>query len=242
MSKNAFLEENWKRLTERICQASLHSGRSPQEIALVAVSKFQPADVVRAVSGWGFTAFGENRVQELLEKQALGAYGETPVHLIGTLQRNKVRKVVGRCTLIQSVDSPALAAEIAHAAAERDLCQDILLQVNIGREESKGGVLPEQLEELAAAVVVHPQIRLRGLMAIPPQTANSREQREYFARMRQLLVDLTRKKYDNVPIDGHSLDILSMGMSDDFESAIAEGSTMIRIGSALFGPRVPNKR
>ncbi len=219
-------------IRERMMTAAISAGRNPDEISLVAVSKSFDAETVKLSHDCALSAYGENRVQEMLAKQAEGAYGNTPVHMIGTLQKNKVNKVVGKVSLIQSVDSIELACCISRRAVALGVTQEILVQVNIGRESTKGGVYPECADELTAMISELDGIKLRGLMAIPPKTEVSSENMKYFLEMYKLLVDIRGKKYDNV-----SMDILSMGMSGDFEAAIAGGSNMIRIGSAIFGQR-----
>lgn len=234
------IRSNLERIRERMASAALAAGRKPEEIALIVVTKTQDAAAVRSADVPGVFAYGENRVQEFLEKRAQNAYGDHPVHLIGSLQKNKVGKVVGNVSLIQSVDSPELAECISKKAVSLGLVQDILIEVNIGREETKGGVDPDEAGSLAASLASLPGIRVRGLMAVPPRAEQSAGNLKYFEEMQKLFVDIGSKKYDNVSMDGCVFDILSMGMSDDFETAIAAGSTMIRVGSAIFGPRVRN--
>ena len=176
---------------------------------------------------------GENRVQEMLEKNALGAYDGVPLHFIGHLQKNKVKQVVGLCSLIESVDSLALLQEISRTAAKRDLTQDVLLEINIGREESKSGFLPEALEEALVGAAELPAVRVRGLMAIPPICAEPEENRPFFLQMQKLFVDNRGKKYDNV-----RMNFLSMGMSGDFTEAVRCGATLVRVGTGIFGPRI----
>jgi pyridoxal phosphate enzyme (YggS family) len=226
------IRKNVERIRERIAIAAAASGRRPEEIALVAVSKNHGADVVKSSLECGFAAFGENRVQEFLEKDSLGAYGGVPVHLIGTLQKNKVNKIVGKVQLIQSVDSAELAACIGRRASALGIVQDILAEVNIGGEVSKGGIRPEAADEFCALVAGISGVRLRGLMAIPPRAEKLSGNLKYFTEMYKLFVDIRGKKYDNV-----YMDCLSMGMSEDFETAISAGSNMIRIGTAIFGLR-----
>ena len=175
---------------------------------------------------------GENRVQELLEKQPQGAYEGAPVHFIGHLQTNKVKQVVGRVDLIESVDRTELLECVEKQAAKLDLVQDILLEVNIGAEESKSGFTPEETMQTAAKMAEYPHCHLKGLMAIPPAREHEGDNCRYFAEMRNLFVDISAKKYDNV-----SMECLSMGMSGDYPDAIREGATMIRVGTAIFGAR-----
>jgi len=226
------IRKNVLRIRQELAEAALQAGRRPEEVLLCAASKMNDAQRVRAAVEAGVDCCGENRVQELVQKQPLGAYGEKPVHFIGHLQTNKVGKVVGAVSLIQSVDRRELLACIQKTAALRGLVQDILLEINIGQEMSKSGFSPREAMELAAEMGEFSNVRLRGLMAIPPAAKISGENRRFFAEMRQLAVDIGSKTYDNV-----SMDHLSMGMSDDFRDAIAEGSTMIRIGTGIFGAR-----
>ena len=230
------IAENIARIRAEMNEAALRAGRDPGEILLCAATKMNDADAVRAAVAGGVDCCGENRVQELLQKQPLGAYEGKPVHFIGHLQTNKVRQVVGKVDLIQSVDRPELLACIEKQAAKLGIVQDILLEVNVGQEESKSGYTLEETGAAAAKMGGFPHCRLRGLMAIPPISEKPGGNSEYFAQMRQLYVDITAKKYDNT-----LMTYLSMGMSDDFADAIAEGSTMIRVGTAIFGARNYNK-
>lgn len=227
------IAENVAVLREKIERAAAAAGRLPGEVAFVAATKMNDADKVRAAVAAGVDACGENRVQELVEKFEQGAYTGAPLHFIGSLQKNKVKYLVGKTDLIQSVDSRELALTIAKKAEQLGLVQDVLIEVNIGREEAKGGVDPERTDELLAELSTLSGIRVRGLMAIPPNIELDPKNSVYFEKMRNLYVDMCTKKYDNVNIE-----ILSMGMSGDFEEAIACGSNMVRIGSAIFGPRI----
>ena len=194
----------------------------------MGVAKTKPAALVRQAIDAGLTVIGENYVQEFREKSAAGAYEGAAVHIIGHLQKNKVKYVAGKAELIQSVDSRELMEEISRRSAALGAVQDILLEVNIGGEASKSGIPPERLEELLAGAGALPGIRIRGLMAIPPAEDSS----VYFPRMYHLYIDNKLKKYDNV-----SMDFLSMGMSEDYEDAVKEGANMVRVGSFIFGPR-----
>ena len=221
---------------ERIRQAALAAGREPGEITLCAATKVQTDETIRAAIAAGVRVCGENRVQELVAHLAADAYAEAEqVHFIGHLQTNKVRQVVGRVELIESVGSEHLLEAIEAQAAKLELVQDILLEVNIGGEASKSGISPEELSALAAQAVGSPHVRLRGLMAIPPVAAGPDGNRPFFAKMRQLYVDIRSQMDDNKT----SFDCLSMGMSGDFEDAVREGATLVRVGTALFGPRPP---
>ena len=227
------LTQNVKAVQEKIAAAALAAGRDPAEVTLCAATKVQTDDTVRAAVAAGVRVCGENRVQELTAHLEADAYAG--VHFIGHLQTNKVRQVVGRVALIHSVDSEKLLRAIDAQADKLGLIQDVLLEVNVAREESKGGILPEGLPALAELALGCPHVRLRGLMAIPPVSTVTGENRKYFAEMRHFLVDIIGKMSDN-----HSVvDCLSMGMSGDYEDAIAEGATLVRVGTALFGPRPP---
>ena len=224
--------ENVAAIRERLAEAAVAAGRDPSQILLCAATKMNDADSVRLAIRAGVDCCGENRVQELVKKQAENAYEGAPVHFIGHLQTNKVRLIVGKVALIQSVDSLRLLDSIALEAARQGIVQDILLEVNIGNEESKSGFMKSQIPQICEKMSEYTNIRVKGLMAIPPICQNSGENRKFFQEMYNLSVDITEKKYDNVWVD-----ILSMGMSDDFTDAIACGSTMIRIGTGIFGPR-----
>ena len=226
------IAENIARIRADIAEAAIAAGRKPEEITLCAATKMNDADNVRQAIAAGVDCCGENRVQELVKKLSENAYEGAPVHFIGHLQTNKVKQVVGKVDLIQSVDSVRLMEAIAKEAAKQGICQDILLEVNIGGEESKTGCSREELTQLLEKAGEFDSIRVRGLMTIPPICQNSSDSVKFFQEMCNLSVDITAKKYDNVWVD-----ILSMGMSDDYREAIAHGSTMIRVGTAIFGAR-----
>ena len=226
------IASNVSAIRARMAGAAKAAGRDPGEIQLCAATKMNDADAVRQAIAAGVDCCGENRVQELVLKSSQNAYAGAPVHFIGHLQTNKVRQVVGHVDLIQSVDSAHLLQAINAEAGKQSLIQNVLLEVNIGREASKGGFAPEEILPFLEHIDEFRNIRVRGLMAIPPISHHSGENRKFFQEMLQLSVDITGKKYDNV-----SMDCLSMGMSDDFEDAIACGSTMIRVGTAIFGAR-----
>jgi len=212
--------------------AALACGRDPKEILLCAATKMNDADAVRQAIAAGVDLCGENRVQELVQKQKENAYEGAPVHFIGHLQTNKVKQVVGKVDLIQSVDSLRLLNAINAEAAKQGIVQDILLEVNVGQEESKSGFEASEILPILEHISEFPHIFVRGLMAIPPISQNSGDNRKFFQKILQLSVDIRAKKYDNVLVN-----CLSMGMSDDYEDAIACGSTMIRVGTAIFGKR-----
>ena len=226
------IAENVAVIKENIARAAIAAGRDPKEILLCAATKMNDAEAVRQAISAGVDCCGENRVQELTAKLAQDAYAGVPIHFIGRLQTNKVRQLVGKVSLIQSVDRMKLLEAIQTEAARQGIVQDLLLEVNIGEEESKGGFRTEELPQLLPKITDFPNIRVRGLMAIPPICENLTDNDKFFQEMYNLGVDIMAKKYDNV-----SVDILSMGMSDDYESAIRCGSTMIRVGTAIFGAR-----
>ena len=226
------IAENVAAIRAKIEAAAISCGRDPKEIKLCAATKMNNADAVRQAIAAGVDLCGENRVQELVQKQKENAYDGAPVHFIGHLQTNKVKQVVGKVDVIQSVDRINLLEVIQKEAAKQGIVQDILLEVNIGEEVSKSGFQKEDVLPLLEHISDFPNIFVRGLMTIPPLSENFGDNRKFFQEMLQLSVDIRAKKYDNV-----SVDCLSMGMSDDFEDAVCCGSTMIRIGTAIFGAR-----
>ncbi len=226
------IAENVALLRQRMDAAARAAGRDPAGILLCAATKMNDADRVKEAVAAGVDCCGENRVQELVQKKPLGAYEGRPVHFIGHLHTNKVNKVVGQVDLIQSVDRMELLEAVNKTALRLGIRQEILLEVNIGEEPQKGGFTPAEAAALAGKMGDYPGVFLRGLMAIPPISEKKGDNCQYFAKMRNLFIDIDGKKYDNV-----SMVCLSMGMSDDFEDAIAEGSTMIRVGTAIFGAR-----
>ena len=226
------IAENVSRIRQEINRAAIAAGRDPGEIRLCAATKMNSADAVRQAIAAGVDCCGENRVQELTEKLSQDAYRGAPVHFIGHLQTNKVRQVVGKVDLIQSVDSLRLLRAINAEAAKQGIVQSVLLEVNSGQEESKSGFLAEEIPDLPEKCGEFSNICIKGLMAIPPISHNSGDNVKFFQKMSQLYVDIRRKKYDNVMVD-----CLSMGMSDDFTDAVRWGSTMVRVGTAIFGAR-----
>ena len=226
------IAENVAAIRAKMDEAAIACGRDPKEILLCAATKMNDADAVRQAIAAGVDCCGENRAQELTAKLRDDAYRGKPVHFIGRLQTNKVKQVVGKVDLIQSVDRENLMEAIQKEAARQGITQDILLEVNIGREEAKGGFLPEDLPAILNKITDFPNVRVRGLMAIPPICQKDTDNDKFFQEMCNIGVDIMEKKYDNV-----SVDILSMGMSNDFVRAIACGSTMIRVGTAIFGAR-----
>ena len=226
------IAENVREARRRIAAAAKAAGRDASEIRLLAATKMNGPDRVREAILAGVDCCGENRVQEFLSKNAVNAYAGCSVHFIGTLQRNKVKYLVGAVDLIHSVDSPELMREIHRRAEKLGVVQPILLEVNIGGEASKSGVSPEALPELLTLAGECPHLQVRGLMTIPPAEKIPGDNRNYFCRMHELFVDIRGKKYDNVLMTE-----LSMGMSADYEDAVRCGATIVRLGTALFGPR-----
>lgn len=226
------ITQNIERIRAQIQEAALRANRRPEEILLCAATKMNDTQRVREAIAAGVDCCGENRVQELTRKRAENAYEGAPLHFIGHLQTNKVRQVVGAVDLLQSVDRRELLACVEQEAARQGKIQDILLEINVAAEERKSGFAPEEVLELAAEMEAFPHCRLRGLMTIPPISDHPGANCRYFEKIKTISVDITQKKYHNI-----SMDILSMGMSEDYADAIACGSTMIRVGTAIFGAR-----
>ena len=225
------IRENLEAIRAEIDAAARETGRTGADITLVGASKMNDAAACQEAIAAGIDALGENRVQEMTAKLAEDAYRGAPLHFIGHLQRNKVKQVVGKVALIQSVGSLELLDEIEKVAASRDLVQDILLEVNIGREEAKSGFAPEEVFTAAEAAKERPHVQVRGLMTIPPADADREANMRYFQEVRTLYVDINAKLFHN------ELKYLSMGMSGDYMDAISCGATMVRVGTAIFGAR-----
>ena len=223
---------NYQKICENIERAAQSVGKTASDITFLAATKTVDADVINHAISLGLRYIGENRVQELLSKYDSYDLDHASLQFIGHLQTNKVRQIVGKVDLIQSVDSVKLAKEISRCSEKLGITTDILLEVNIGREENKSGVMPENLPDLLDQVKDIPAVKVRGLMAIPPICENAQENCKFFDNMRKFFLDIGSKNIDNI-----SMDILSMGMSDDYEEAIRCGANMIRVGSALFGKR-----
>lgn len=226
------IAENVARIRKEMEAAAIAAGRDPKEILLCAATKMNDTEAVREAIRAGVDCCGENKVQELTAKLAENAYEGAPVHFIGHLQTNKVKFVVGKVDLIQSVDSERLLAAIDKEAKKQGILQDILLEVNVGQEESKSGFHPDEVLPLMDKISEYPNIRVKGLMAIPPISQKNGDNVKFFQKMCNISVDIIAKKEDN-----GMAKYLSMGMSDDFADAIACGSTMIRVGTAIFGAR-----
>ena len=227
------VSENIKRLRESVSQAALKAGRNPADVKIMAVTKTQPAELVNQAIAAGITLLGENKAQELREKHEKYKLREdVHLHFIGHLQTNKVKMVIGKVSAIQSVDSLKLAREISKQGAKLGVTTDLLLEINIGGEESKSGIPAHLAEDITRQIALLRGVKLRGLMAIPPIWCESGKNERFFAQMNEMLVDIKAKKIDNV-----SMEVLSMGMSDDFAVAIKHGSTLVRLGTAIFGQR-----
>ena len=229
------LRENIAKVRREIDRAALQAGRDPASITLLAATKTQSSETIRQAIAAGITVCGENRVQELTAHLADNAYEGAALHFIGHLQTNKVKYIVGKVALIHSVSSEKLLRAIAAQAEKIGAVQDILLEIDLAGEETKSGIPAD--EAVSAALLAHnlPGVRLRGLMCIPPAAVQAGDNLPYFQKLSQLAVDIREEISDN----GIDMDVLSMGMSGDFRDAVAAGSTCIRVGSALFGPRSP---
>ncbi len=227
------VEYNYNKIKENIAEAAIKSGRNPEDITFLAATKTVDVCVINHAISLGLTHIGENKVQELLSKYDNYDLDNAQLHFIGHLQSNKVRQIIGKVGVIQSVDSLKLASEISRLSQKQNLNTKVLIEVNVGREENKSGVLPENLEDLLYQIAELPCISVEGLMAIPPICDNSQKIRGYFEIMRNMFIDISHKKIDNI-----SMNTLSMGMSGDYSDAILEGATLVRIGSSLFGERI----
>ncbi len=224
--------DNYKAIKTRVEEAAVKAGRNPGDVRLMAVTKTVESVYINRVLDLGADLIGENRVQEYLGKKDELHLDGVEKHLIGHLQTNKVKQIVGEVDMIESVDSVKLAKEISKVSSNKGIVTDVLVEVNVGREESKSGVYMEQLEQLLAEIAQMDGIKVRGLMTIPPICDSEKEVSEYFSAMYQSFIDIRDKKLDNI-----NMDILSMGMSGDFEAAVANGSNIVRVGSAIFGER-----
>lgn len=228
--------ENLKNVENKICQACKRCGRDRREVTLIAVSKTKPVEMIQEAIESGTSIFGENKVQEMLEKQELLKQElpeqELQWHMIGHLQRNKVKQLVGRVAMIHSVDSIRLARQIEDEFSKKNKMAHILVEVNMAKEDTKFGIMPEETEEILRQISQFHHIRVHGLMTIAPFVENPEENRVYFRNLHKLLVDINHKNIDNI-----SMDELSMGMTGDYEVAIEEGATYVRVGTGIFGNR-----
>lgn len=225
------VKENLKLVEDKICQACARCGRNRDEVTLIAVSKTKPVEMIEEAMESGIRVFGENKVQEIIQKEQL-LPKDIDWHLIGHLQRNKVRQIAGKTAMIHSVDSLRLALQIQKEYEKIGEVAQILVEVNVAGEESKFGVLPEETEDLIRQIAVMPNIKVCGLMTIAPFVEQAELNRVHFQNLRKLLVDINAKNIDNI-----SMSELSMGMSGDYEVAIEEGATFVRVGTAIFGNR-----
>lgn len=232
----ADVEYNYKKIEENITRAAEEAGRKREDITFLAATKTVSAPVINYAISLGLKYIGENKVQELLQKYDEYDLDKASLQFIGHLQTNKVKQIIDKVDLIQSVDSLKLAKEISKQAASKGMSKNILVEVNIGREENKSGVMPEQLEELLYQIAEIDNISVKGLMTIPPICENKQKIRKIFHNMHNIFIDISDKKIDNI-----SMEVLSMGMSSDYCEAISEGATMVRIGSSLFGERIYTK-
>ncbi len=232
MEERCTIQASVAEVLGRIEAACKRAGRKPEEVTLIAVSKTMPVEAIREAMACGTVDFGENRPQELRDKQK-EITEPLRWHMIGSLQSNKLKYVVGKTVLIHSVDSLELAKEIDEMSLKKDIVTDILIEINIAGEASKHGVTPENAEVLIQDIAKLSNVRVRGLMTVAPYTENAEENRLYFRKMKQLMVDINSKNIDNI-----SMDILSMGMTGDYEVAVEEGATLVRVGTGIFGHRV----
>ena len=227
------IKYNYDFINEKIAEAAMTAGKTREDITFLSATKTVEPEYINYAISLGLSYIGENKVQELLSKYDQYNLENCSLQFIGHLQSNKVRQIVGKVDLIQSIDSMKLAKEVSKCSLKNNITSDILVEVNIGKEENKSGVMPEMLEKLVEEISTLPAVNVKGLMTIPPICEKKDEIRRYFEKMNRLFLDISSKKLDNV-----SMDILSMGMSSDYYEAILEGANMVRIGSALFGNRI----
>lgn len=225
------IQENIKLVEENIKKACEKVGRDVNEVTLIAVSKTKPYTAIEEALPTGVRDYGENKVQELCDKYEI-LPKDIKWHMIGHLQRNKVKYLVGKASLIHSVDSIRLAEQIEKEYAKTDEIANILIEVNMAQEESKFGITSEETEQLVREIAKFPHIRIKGLMTIAPYTDNPESNRVYFRNMKKLSVDIENKNIDNV-----SMSVLSMGMTGDYQVAVEEGATLVRVGTGIFGER-----
>ena len=227
------IERNIEEIRENIYKAAVSVGRKPEEVTLMAVSKTVEPVFINHALRCGIDLIGENKVQEFLSKKPYLNLENKKAHLIGHLQTNKVKQIVGEVSMIQSLDSIKLAKEISKRSVEKGIVTDCLIEVNIGQEESKTGLELSMLEQLLCEASFLEGIKVQGLMTIPPICDSESELDKYFSKMHRLFIDIKDKKLDNI-----NMSVLSMGMSSDYEAAVRNGSTLVRVGSSLFGARV----
>lgn len=225
------LKENLQQVEENIKKACERSGRDRADVTLIAVSKTKPVEMLQTIYDCGVRDFGENKVQEMCDKMEV-LPGDIKWHMIGHLQTNKVKYIVGKTELIHSVDSVHLAAEIQKQAVKKDVIVPILIEVNIAEEESKFGIHKEDTIAMVRQIAGMDHLRIKGLMTIAPFVENAEDNRPYFREIKQLSVDIKNQNIDNV-----NMDVLSMGMTGDYEVAVEEGATLVRVGTGIFGER-----
>lgn len=225
------IKENLAHVQENIKAACKRAGRDEKEVTLIAVSKTKPVEMIREAIEYGIIDFGENKVQEMCNKMEV-IPEKLNWHLIGHLQTNKVKYIVDKAYLIHSVDSIKLASTINELAQKKGVVCNILVEVNVAGEESKFGIKPSECESFIREISRYKNIKVRGLMTIAPFVENPEDNRVHFASLKKLLVDINRKNIDNV-----SMDVLSMGMTNDYEVAVEEGATLVRVGTGIFGER-----
>ncbi len=229
------IKENVAEVEARIQAACERAGRRREEVTLIAVSKTKPVRDIYEVMETGIKDFGENKVQEMCDKMEMI---QQPLnwHMIGHLQRNKVKYIVDKATLIHSVDSLRLAQQISQEAQKKSVESNILIEVNVAEEESKFGLSTAEVIQMVEEISKLPSVHIKGLMTVAPFTDNPEENRPYFRNLKQLAVDIAEKNIDNV-----TMSVLSMGMTGDYEVAIEEGATMVRVGTGIFGARIYSK-
>lgn len=225
------ITENLEQVRKNIDEACRIAGRDPKEVTLIAVSKTKPVSMLKEAYDAGARCFGENKVQEIMDKHPQ-LPDDIKWHMIGHLQRNKVKYIVDKVSLIHSVDSLRLAQTIEQEAAKRQVCVPILLEVNVAQEESKFGLKMDEVLPLIEAVADFPHIKVQGLMTIAPYVENAEDNRDFFRQLKKLSVDIEAKNINNV-----SMSVLSMGMTGDYQVAVQEGATMVRVGTGIFGER-----
>ena len=225
------IKENIKEVENIIATACQESDRAPEEVTLIAVSKTKPVEMLREAYEYGCRDFGENKVQELLDKYEVMPK-DIRWHMIGHLQRNKVKYIVDKVSLIHSVDSLRLAEEISREAVKKDTCVNILIEVNVAEEETKFGITCDEVKQLVHDIAKLPNICVKGLMTIAPFVENAEQNRPIFSKLRKISVDIMEENIDNI-----TMEILSMGMTGDYAVAVSEGATCVRVGTGIFGVR-----
>lgn len=225
------IKDNIEEVKNKIAAACQEAGRAPEEVTLIAVSKTKPVELLREAYDCGCRDFGENKVQELLDKYEVMPK-DIRWHMIGHLQRNKVKYIVDKVALIHSVDSLRLAEEISREAVKKDTCVNILIEVNVAEEETKFGVTCNEVKKLVQDIAKLPNIRVKGLMTIAPFVENAEQNRPIFSKLRKISVDIMEENIDNI-----CMEVLSMGMTGDYRTAVTEGATYVRVGTGIFGVR-----